>query len=117
MKDNPAKMTWIPNKAGATNKKENSSGSVIPVKKVVSAVLSAGGIAIITADHGNAEQMTEVDGSPFTAHTINNVPFIIAGMDNVQLAPTGRLADIAPTMLHIMGEDKPLEMTGKNLII
>ncbi|MCD7947937.1 MAG: 2,3-bisphosphoglycerate-independent phosphoglycerate mutase [Oscillospiraceae bacterium] len=85
------------------------------VGKVVEATSKMGGITLITADHGNAEQMTEADGAPFTAHTTNPVPFILVGAD-VQLRD-GRLSDIAPTMLDIMGLEKPEEMDGVSLII
>ena len=84
------------------------------VGKVVEATRSMGGIAMITADHGNAEEMTKPDGSPMTAHTTNLVPFILVGAD-AQLHP-GRLADIAPTILDIMGLACPPEMDGKSLI-
>ena len=84
------------------------------VAQVVEATAKMGGISIITADHGNAEQMTDEEGNPFTAHTTNLVPFIIIGAD-VKLRE-GRLADIAPTMLDLMGLSKPLEMTGETLI-
>ena len=84
------------------------------VAKVVDATAKMGGISIITADHGNAEQMTDDKGEPFTAHTTNLVPFIIIGAD-VRLR-AGRLADIAPTMLDLMGLSKPMEMTGETLI-
>lgn len=85
------------------------------VGRVLEAMKSIGGITIVTADHGNAEKMLEDDGhSPFTAHTTNPVPFIICGAD-VQLNK-GRLADIAPTMLDLMGLGKPAEMTGQSLI-
>ena len=67
------------------------------------ATLKMGGIAIITADHGNAEQMTEPDGSPMTAHTTNPVPFILCGA-GTELRSGGRLADIAP---HHPGRDGP----------
>ncbi len=86
------------------------------VGKVVDAVQEMGGIALITADHGNAEQMLQEDGvSPFTAHTTNLVPFCIVGAD-VKLRD-GRLADIAPTMLDLMGMEKPVEMNGESLIL
>ena len=84
------------------------------VGKVVEATRSMGGIAMITADHGNAEEMRKPDGSPMTAHTTNLVPFILVGAD-AQLHP-GRLADIAPTILDIMGLACPPEMDGKSLI-
>ena len=86
------------------------------VGRVVQATAEMGGIALITADHGNAEQMLQDDGvSPFTAHTTNLVPFCIVGAD-VKLKD-GRLADIAPTMLDLMGLEKPAEMTGSSLIL
>ena len=86
------------------------------VGRVVQAIADMGGIALITADHGNAEQMLQDDGvSPFTAHTTNLVPFCIVGAD-VKLKD-GRLADIAPTMLDLMGLEKPVEMTGSSLIL
>lgn len=86
------------------------------VGKVVDATLKMGGIAMITADHGNAEQMTEPDGSPMTAHTTNPVPFIVCGAAT-ELRSGGRLADIAPTILDVMGLQCPPEMTGKTLIV
>ncbi|MBO7739025.1 MAG: 2,3-bisphosphoglycerate-independent phosphoglycerate mutase, partial [Oscillospiraceae bacterium] len=85
------------------------------VGKVVAATEELGGTAIITADHGNAEQMQEPNGSPHTAHTLNPVPFIIRGAD-VKLRE-GRLCDIVPTMLDLMGLEKPSEMSGESLII
>ena len=85
------------------------------VGKVVDATLKMGGIAMVTADHGNAEQMRQEDGSPMTAHTTNLVPFILCGA-GTELRP-GKLADIAPTILDVMGLEKPAEMTGKTLII
>ena len=86
------------------------------VGRVVDATLKMGGIAMITADHGNAEQMTEPDGSPMTAHTTNPVPFILCGA-GTELRPDGRLADIAPTMLDVMGLACPPEMDGQTLIV
>ena len=85
------------------------------VAKVVEATAKMGGISLITADHGNAEHMMEEDGSPFTAHTTNLVPCCIVGVD-VKLRD-GRLADLAPTMLDLMGLNKPAEMTGETLIL
>ena len=85
------------------------------VGRVVEATKQMGGIAIVTADHGNAEQMLEPDGvTPHTAHTTNLVPFILVGA-SVSLRP-GRLADVAPTMLDLMGLEKPAEMTGESLV-
>ena len=86
------------------------------VGQVVEATLKMGGIAMITADHGNAEQMLQSDGkSPMTAHTTNVVPFILCGA-GTELRP-GRLADIAPTILDVMGLEQPAEMDGKTLIV
>ena len=86
------------------------------VGRVVEAVSNVGGISVITADHGNADKMLEEDGaSPFTAHTTNEVPFVIVGAD-VRLRDGG-LCDIAPTMLDLMGISQPEEMTGKSLIV
>ena len=85
------------------------------VGKVVEAVDKMGGVSLITADHGNSDKMVDEDGSPFTAHTTNPVPFLIKGRD-VKLK-NGRLADITPTMLDIMGIEKPAEMTGESLIV
>ena len=86
------------------------------VGRVVDATMKMGGIAMITADHGNAEQMEEPDGSPMTAHTTNPVPFILCGA-GTELRSDGRLADIAPTILDVMGLACPPEMDGKTLII
>ena len=86
------------------------------VGRVVDATLKMGGIAMITADHGNAEQMVEPDGSPMTAHTTNPVPFILCGA-GTELRSDGRLADIAPTILDVMGLACPAEMDGKTLIV
>ena len=86
------------------------------VGKVVDATLKMGGIAMVTADHGNAEQMREADGSPMTAHTTDPVPFILCGA-GTELRSGGRLCDIAPTMLDVMGLACPEEMTGKTLIV
>ncbi len=87
------------------------------VGRVVDAVLGKGGVAMITADHGNADCMVdpETDG-PFTAHTTNPVPFLVVGNGDCKMREGGRLSDIAPTMLQIMGLPKPAEMTGTSLI-
>lgn len=85
------------------------------VGKVVETMNSHNGVTLITADHGNAERMYDENGKPFTAHTTNPVPFCVVGY-NCELRETGRLADITPTMLHILGLDKPQEMTGSSLI-
>ena len=87
------------------------------VGQVVTAVLNAGGCAFITADHGNAEKMMNPDGTPFTAHTTNVVPFVAVGCGDVKLREGGCLADIAPTMLPYIGLPVPAEMTGKSIIV
>ncbi len=88
------------------------------VQKVVDAILEVGGQALITADHGNCDYMFEKDGTPFTAHTTNPVPFITIGNEKIKaLASGGKLCDIAPTMLEMMEVAIPQEMTGKSLII
>lgn len=87
--------------------------------RVVDAVRSRGGIVLITADHGNAEQMIEQEtGQPHTAHTTNPVPFILVDDDyrGARLR-SGSLADIAPTMLQLLGLPQPEEMTGKSLLL
>ena len=87
------------------------------VGKVVDAVNEQEGRLIITADHGNIEQMIDYKtGEPHTAHTTNPVPLILIGMEDAKLRE-GRLADLAPTMLDIMNLEKPEEMTGESLII
>jgi 2,3-bisphosphoglycerate-independent phosphoglycerate mutase len=83
--------------------------------KVVEAVLARGGVAVITADHGNADQMRDEFGRPHTAHTTNPVPFIIT-RKGLKLREDGILADIAPTLLELMQLPQPVEMTGKSLI-
>ncbi len=85
------------------------------VGKVVDATVKMGGIAMITADHGNAEDMKQPDGSPMTAHTTNLVPFILCGAGSE--LRTGRLADIAPTILDVLGLACPPEMDGRTLIV
>lgn len=85
------------------------------VYDIINDIIEVGGCAIITADHGNADVMFDENGNPFTAHTTNLVPFCIVGYD-CTLQPTGKLADIAPTILKILDLEKPKEMTGQNLI-
>ena len=85
--------------------------------EIVEAVSRNGGVALITADHGNAEQMLERDGvSPHTAHTTNPVPLIVTDPE-VTLANTGELSDLSPTVLGFLGLRQPLQMTGKPLTI
>ncbi|MGM0420189.1 MAG: 2,3-bisphosphoglycerate-independent phosphoglycerate mutase [Bacillota bacterium] len=86
------------------------------VSKVVPAILDKGGQILLTADHGNAEKMYEEDGSPFTAHTSNLVPLAYLGGPRDAKIEAGILADIAPTMLDILGIKKPEIMTGNTLI-
>ncbi len=87
------------------------------VTKVVAAINEVNGVLLITADHGNAEQMIDYKtGEPHTAHTTNPVPLAIVGMPSNKKLKEGRLADLAPTMLDIMGLEKPEEMTGESLI-
>jgi 2,3-bisphosphoglycerate-independent phosphoglycerate mutase len=83
--------------------------------EIVEAVARKGGVVLITADHGNAEQMLEPDGaSPHTAHTTNPVPLIVTDPE-VTLADTGELSDLVPTVLGFLGFEQPLQMTGKPL--
>ena len=83
---------------------------------MVEAVKKMGGAALITADHGNADKMIEADGvTPFTAHTTNLVPLILVNR-SAELVEGGKLCDLAPTLLDLMGIDQPAEMTGKSLI-
>ena len=86
------------------------------VGRIVEALEKCGGAMLLTADHGNADKMYEPDGSPFTAHTTNPVPCLVYGVKDAKLREGGRLADIAPTMLKIMGLAQPAEMTGKSII-
>jgi len=86
---------------------------------VVAAVREVDGIALVTADHGNAEKMIYPEnGEVFTAHTTNRVPFAVV-MQNFtgKLRKDGKLADVAPSILHLMNIEKPKEMEGENLII
>ncbi len=85
------------------------------VGKLVDKIAEKGGVTVITADHGNADKMYEPDGSPFTAHSTNPVPFVIVGYP-CTLKEGGKLCDIAPTMLKIMGLEQPAEMSGESLI-
>ena len=86
------------------------------VGKVIEEVTKQQGVLLITADHGNAEQMIDYKtGEPHTAHTTNPVPLILVGMENVKLQE-GKLADLAPTMLDIMRIEQPVEMTGESMI-
>ena len=85
------------------------------VGRIADAALQMNGVILITADHGNADRIMKADGSPDTAHTTNPVPLIVAGAGDVKLRP-GRLCDLCPTMLAVMGLPQPAEMTGESLI-
>jgi 2,3-bisphosphoglycerate-independent phosphoglycerate mutase len=85
--------------------------------RVVAAVEEQGGVALVTADHGNAEQMFEADGtSPHTAHTTNPVPLVVTDPD-ATLRDDGELGDLAPTVLAYLGFKQPLQMTQKGLTL
>jgi len=86
--------------------------------RLVDVVLEKSGVAAVTADHGNAEQMLDpATGEPHTAHTTNPVPFLVCGAaSGISLASGGRLADVAPTLLSITGRPRPLAMTGRDLV-
>ena len=88
------------------------------VGRIVEKLRQKGGAALITADHGNAEQMRDKDGHPYTAHTLNPVRLILVDeyRKSARLRPMGRLADIAPTLLELMGILQPKQMTGQSLI-
>ncbi|MCL1786891.1 MAG: 2,3-bisphosphoglycerate-independent phosphoglycerate mutase [Defluviitaleaceae bacterium] len=88
------------------------------VARAMTAMLETGTRMFLCADHGNADKMHELDtGEAFTAHTTNPVPFALFNIPGYGLAPGGRLADIAPTLLELLGLPKPPEMTGKSLLI
>jgi 2,3-bisphosphoglycerate-independent phosphoglycerate mutase len=83
--------------------------------EVVTAVHESGGAVVITADHGNSDHMLEDDGSPNTAHSLNPVPLIVT-MGGLSLRDEGILADVAPTVLDILGFEQPEAMTGRSMI-
>ena len=83
--------------------------------EVVAAVHESGGAVVITADHGNSDHMLEDDGSPNTAHSLNPVPFIVT-VHGIELRDEGVLADVAPTVLEILGFEQPSAMTGRSMI-
>jgi 2,3-bisphosphoglycerate-independent phosphoglycerate mutase len=86
--------------------------------RVISKLLSLGGKCLVTADHGNCELMRNPDGSPNTAHTTNLVHFIYVAADAGQFrVEDGILADVAPTLLFLLGLPQPVEMTGRNLLV
>ena len=83
--------------------------------QVVEAVHESGGACVVTADHGNADHMLEADGSPNTAHSLNPVPFVVTAAVP-GLRDGGVLADVAPTVLELLGEEPPEAMTGRSLL-
>jgi len=83
--------------------------------EVVAAVHESGGAMVITADHGNSDHMLEDDGSPNTAHSLNPVPLIVT-VPGLRLREEGILADVAPTILQILGFEQPEAMTGRSMI-
>jgi 2,3-bisphosphoglycerate-independent phosphoglycerate mutase len=84
--------------------------------EVVAAVRERGGVCIVTADHGNADQMLEPDGSANTAHSLNPVPLIVT-LPDAELVQGGILADVAPTLLDLLGIEQPEQMTGHTLLL
>ena len=86
------------------------------VREVIETAKQTGYEAIIIADHGNADNAINPDGTPNTAHSLNPVPFIYVTDNNSAKVKNGRLADVAPSILHIMGLEQPADMTGENLI-
>ena len=87
------------------------------VERVANAIHDTGGQLILTADHGNADQMLNEDGSVMTAHSLNPVPLLVMSKDRFTLSRGGILADVAPTLLDLAGVEQPQEMTGKSLLI
>jgi 2,3-bisphosphoglycerate-independent phosphoglycerate mutase len=85
--------------------------------RVLAAVRESGGVCVVTADHGNADHMLEPDGSPNTAHSLNPVPLVVAGAGEVALRHGGILADVAPTVLQLLGLAAPEEMSGRSLLL
>jgi 2,3-bisphosphoglycerate-independent phosphoglycerate mutase len=88
------------------------------VGAVVAAIRDQGGVVLITADHGNAEAMVDDDGTtPFTAHTLSPVPLVVVAPGVRRLDAGGKLADVAPTLLGLVGIDVPQEWTGRSLLL
>jgi 2,3-bisphosphoglycerate-independent phosphoglycerate mutase len=87
------------------------------VHDIAEEVLKRGGVCIVSADHGNAEQMIGEDGRVMRGHTGNPVPLTVIGAGNVTLRNDGNVCDIAPTMLHFLGIETPKEMTGASLVV
>ena len=112
-----------PDMVGHTGVKEAAIKAVEAVDscvgRAVEAIREVGGVMFICADHGNAEQLVDYEtGAPFTAHTTNQVPFILVNAaPSYSLREGGCLADIVPTLIELMGKEQPVEMTGKSLLI
>lgn len=87
------------------------------IPKIVDAIIAKGGQLILTADHGNADNMLDKTGHMITAHSLSPVPFLVISPETLTLAENGILADVAPTLLDMMGIEKPMEMTGHSLIV
>jgi 2,3-bisphosphoglycerate-independent phosphoglycerate mutase len=88
------------------------------LEKVITKLRAMGGVALVTADHGNSEKMAAADGKPHTAHTTNPVRLLLVSDDHKTVGlRKGRLGDIAPTVLELMGLEKPREMEGRSLLI
>jgi 2,3-bisphosphoglycerate-independent phosphoglycerate mutase len=83
--------------------------------KILASVEREGGIALVTADHGNAEEMLDSEGNPQTAHTSNPVPLVVTDR-TVSLPGSGELSDLMPTAISLLGLAKPLQMSGHNLL-
>ena len=88
------------------------------VGKVIKEISDANGVILITADHGNSEQMVDYKtGEPHTAHTTNPVPLVLISNNKENKIKDGKLADLAPTLLELMEIEKPTEMTGESLLV
>ena len=85
------------------------------VGRVKNSTLKMGGVMLLTADHGNADRMLDTDGSPFTAHTTNPVPFAVIGKE-CELREGGKLCDISPTIIKLLGLAQPTDMSGESII-
>jgi 2,3-bisphosphoglycerate-independent phosphoglycerate mutase len=86
------------------------------VGRTLDSTLKMGGVMLLTADHGNADRMLDTDDSPFTAHTTNPVPFAVIGKD-CELREGGKLCDISPTIIKLLGLEQPSEMSGESIIL
>ena len=108
--------TWSGTRASSRRSSRRVETADRCLGRVVERVAELGGVCLITADHGNAEQMLEDDGvSPHTAHTTNPVPLIVTAPGE-QPASGGEIADLAPTALDLLGLEQPPEMTGRSLV-